>query len=330
MSTGVVQILQKSLREAQEGLSSTNVKIRKLTGRDPDQSASRPGAAKKFGAGKLRGWPDDRAAGGPPAKRRDPFGGRSRLAGRLGPPPGDQRGRDSDGEGEEPGDQDVTKPVVQSSVVTATAPPRPKQDPAEDKTSKNRNKRMFGFIMGTLQKFKETEEAARVSEKVKRRQEIEEKLQQEQEVEKEESRHQRKELYEQRKAQLLQVAKLESQMATVQMYVEWNDHDQLLCKYIKTKATPPVFYLPTEHTTQSAALLSDTKQQIEAQMLRRQKEVELLLQQNPSGEELEGGEMEEGMGEEEGKGEGLQVSATMRTDRGENNHGKDGTDEESD
>lgn len=39
MSTGVVQILQKSLREAQEGLSSTNVKIRKLTGRDPDQSA---------------------------------------------------------------------------------------------------------------------------------------------------------------------------------------------------------------------------------------------------------------------------------------------------
>ena len=67
-----------------------------------------------------------------------------------------------------------------------------------------------------------------------------------------------------------------------------------------------------------------------AQMLRRQKEVELLLQQNPSGEELEGGEMEEGMGEEEGKGEGLQVSATMRTDRGENNHGKDGTDEESD
>lgn len=67
------------------------------------------------------------------------------------------------------------------------------------------------------------------------------------------------------------------------------------------------------------------------QMLKRQKEVELLLQQNPSGEELEGGEMEEGMGEEEGKGkEGLQVSVTMGTDRGENNHGKDGTDEESD
>ena len=52
---------------------------------------------------------------------------------------------------------------------------------------------------------------------MRRRQEIEEKLQQEQEVEKEESLHQRKELYEQRKAQLVQVARLESQMATVQM-----------------------------------------------------------------------------------------------------------------
>ena len=71
---------------------------------------------------------DDRAAG-PPAKRRDTFGGRSRydgciypvrfplhycytnprLAGRLGPPSGNQRGRDSDGEGEEPGEQDATK-----------------------------------------------------------------------------------------------------------------------------------------------------------------------------------------------------------------------------
>lgn len=105
-------------------------------------------------------------------------------------------------------------------------------------------------------------------------------------MEKEESRHQRKELYEQRKAQLFQVAKLESQMATVQMvpllpipplpfismlfllqYVEWNDHDQLLCKYIKTKATPPIFYLPTEHTPQSATLLRDTKQQIESRPL---------------------------------------------------------------
>ena len=32
-----------------------------------------------------------------------------RLAGRLGPLPGDQMGRESDGEGEEPGDQDTTK-----------------------------------------------------------------------------------------------------------------------------------------------------------------------------------------------------------------------------
>ena len=134
-------------------------------------------------------------------------------------------------------------------------------------------------------------------------------------------------------------------------YAEWNSHDQLLCKYIRTKATPPVFYLPAEHTPQSAALLNSTKQQIESkppyhrgeppyhytnahwlgEMLQRQKEVEQLLQQNPAGQELEGGEMDESM-REEGKGEeGLQVNTTLGTDRGETNHGDEReTDEESD
>lgn len=37
MSAGVVQMLHKSLEEAQKSLTSTNDAIRKLTGRDPTQ-----------------------------------------------------------------------------------------------------------------------------------------------------------------------------------------------------------------------------------------------------------------------------------------------------
>lgn len=36
MSFGAVQMLQKTLAEAQKGLSSTNDAIKKITGRDPD------------------------------------------------------------------------------------------------------------------------------------------------------------------------------------------------------------------------------------------------------------------------------------------------------
>ena len=46
-------------------------------------------------------------------------------------------------------------------------------------------------------------------------------------------------------------------------YEEWNAHDKLLLGYIKTKATPPIFYLPTEHTSKTEALLKETKSAIE-------------------------------------------------------------------
>ena len=46
-------------------------------------------------------------------------------------------------------------------------------------------------------------------------------------------------------------------------YEEWNDHDRLLLGYIKTKATPPIFYLPAEHTTKTEKLFRDTQLTIE-------------------------------------------------------------------
>ena len=49
-------------------------------------------------------------------------------------------------------------------------------------------------------------------------------------------------------------------------YEEWNTHDRQLLGYIKTKATPSIFYLPTEHTQKTKQLLEETKSAIEGKM----------------------------------------------------------------
>lgn len=46
-------------------------------------------------------------------------------------------------------------------------------------------------------------------------------------------------------------------------YEEWNAHDRLLLGYIKTKTTPPIFYLPAEHTPKTEKLFRETQSAIE-------------------------------------------------------------------
>lgn len=282
MAAGAVQMLQKSLEAAQKDLTSTDDAIKRLTGRDPATVTPRSGPGRRIsgGGGRLRAWSGDH--GGPPAKRRDLVGGRNRLAERLGPRVVDGRPQDSDGEDMAAAEGEPKRPSLQSSVVTPAAAPRPKTDPGEDDKSKKRNRRMFGFLMGTLQKFKDSEEVLKKSAKERRRSEIEEKLVREEEVEKEESLRQKQELYEQRKSQKSKIVRLASHVNTIQMYEEWNAHDRLTRGYIKTKAAPPIFYLPAEHTPNTEELLIETNDKIEGTIKQRQAEIDSLVSEDTS------------------------------------------------
>lgn len=110
-------------------------------------------------------------------------------------------------------------------------------------------------------------------------------MEQIQEIEKEEAIQARKELFEQRKQQKHKIAQLAGQVATVSMvrkkimqelhvvvlnfaclcmqYDEWNAHDKQLVGYIKTKATPQIFYLPAEHNPHTEKLLAETTEMLE-------------------------------------------------------------------
>ncbi|XP_075879613.1 pinin [Nelusetta ayraudi] len=269
----VVRSLQDQLEKAKESLKSVDDNIRKLTGRDPNES--RPGFIRRLsgpmagpGGGRGRGVNLLRRSlmdigggggggGGPPAKQRDIEGALLRLA-------GDQRARrdvrnDSDAED----DDDVKKPALQSSVV-ATSKERTRRDLIQDQTmdekGKQRNRRMFGLLMGTLQKFKQESNVS--TDKQKQRAEIEQKLEVQAETEKKKVESEKRELFEERRAKQTELRLLEQKVELAQLQEEWNSHNTHLVKYIRTKTKPHIFYVPGKICSTTQKLLDDSTKKL--------------------------------------------------------------------
>ncbi|TMS21044.1 Pinin, partial [Larimichthys crocea] len=110
----VVRSLQDQLEKAKESLKNVDDNIRKLTGRDPNESRpgqirrpggpmAGPGGGRGRGVNLLRRSLSDIGSGGPPAKHRDIEGALLRLA-------GDQRAkRDARHDSDAEDDDDVKK-----------------------------------------------------------------------------------------------------------------------------------------------------------------------------------------------------------------------------
>ncbi|XP_033991091.1 pinin [Trematomus bernacchii] len=266
----VVRSLQDQLEKAKQSLKSVDDNIRKLTGRDPNES--RPGQIRRMsgpmagpGGGRGRGMNllrrslSDMGSSAPPAKQRDIEGALLRLA-------GDQRARrdarhDSDAED----DDDVKKPALQSSVV-ATSKERTRRDLIQDQTiderGKQRNRRMFGLLMGTLQKFKQESNVS--TDKLKRRTEIEQKLEVQAETEKKKVETDKRELFEERRAKQTELRLLEQKVELAQLQEEWTSHNNHLVKYIRTKTKPNIFYAPGKMCSATQKLLDESTKKLNA------------------------------------------------------------------
>ncbi|EDO44058.1 predicted protein [Nematostella vectensis] len=315
--------LRREVEIAREGLKNVDETIKKLTGRDPSEFRP-PGRRVSL----KRDFGDRSGLHGPGGKRRvsgdDQSGPRGRLSSRVIVSQTSQvsarHSLDSDGEEEE---DDSKKPSIQSSVVATAAPVRLKREPviADDAKTKSRNRRMFGMLLGTLQKFKQ--DSVSHSDKEKRREEINKKLEEKEAKEKEEMATQRRDLYNARRAKQAELKRLEWKVELTAMQEEWDQNSLHLCNSIKTKATPPIFYLPSKHTDKTQKLLEESSRAVKRAMAKRRAEIEEELEKEAErikATQGEGGTIG-GEGGEDPKGGGeMDTSVNEQEEVRENDH----------
>ncbi|XP_063957417.1 pinin-like [Lytechinus pictus] len=245
--------------------------------------------------------------GAPPAKRPNLGSPFSRLGGRVGP----RNRAPSDDEDE---DMDY-KPLVQSSVVTTltTVTQKTRQqtikEVQKDKKSVDRNKRMFGHLLGTLQKFRDESDSK--TDKDKRRKEIEKKLEEKAVEEKKAVAEERKLLMKERKDKQAELNRLEQLVELTQEHKDWDVHSGLLSNFIRTRAKPYIFYKPAKWTLGTEKLFKESKQILSAAVEKRKDELAIEIA------ELEGKPKKEEKKEEDGESTDRRRSGEDRRKSGE-------------
>lgn len=185
---------------------------------------------------------------------------------------------------------DFPKPKISSRVISKEQPPASREN-ALAMQSRNhdlaRNKRMFGSLLGTLQKFRNEEDKG-VQEK---RAKIEMKIEKQQLLVKEKLKQEKDTLIADRKRKQLEIKSLEFKMFKLRTLKSWEEHQQALVKFIGTKTKPQIFFLPKIMSTETEALLKDSQQEIQRIIEEKQravneeiKEIEARLENDLSAE----------------------------------------------
>lgn len=197
------------------------------------------------------------------------------------------RMNDSDGEDEAPGSKRTRMPsAVCRELPTRAAVLRAQGD---DEQARTRNRRIFGSLLGTLQKFKQEEIGLQT--KVRRilndnipsktickwkewnylsislltylqedkKAQVERKIEEQARQEKEREQRERKTLFVEREMRKATIKALEAKMARVQEFEEWEASQKNLGNFILTKAKPHIYWLPKKMTDKASEKLSSSR-----------------------------------------------------------------------
>ncbi|KAF3786015.1 Pinin protein [Nymphaea thermarum] len=158
-------------------------------------------------------------------------------------------------------------PRVGNDIPTGEPVPRvlPKD---EDPTLVNRNKRMLNRLLGTLTKFQEEDKHLSSTEAYMRRSDSLKRAEERAREESEKLRQQeREELAEKRRRDLTLRARVAAKAEEKKLelvFLRWAEHHNKLCNFLRTKAEPPIFYMPAKPLEDDA---SSTEQRKEKELL---------------------------------------------------------------
>ncbi|KAI4296282.1 hypothetical protein L6164_036251 [Bauhinia variegata] len=134
-----------------------------------------------------------------------------------------------------------------------------------DPTLVNRNKRMLGQLLGTLEKFKKEDVQLSGTEAYMRRSNSLQRAEQRAREESERLRKQERELVAEKRRRDLTLrarvaAKTEEKKLEL-LFLRWSEHNKRLCNFIRTKAEPPIYYLPNKPLDEDATSVEKRKEE---------------------------------------------------------------------
>ncbi|KAF2364767.1 Pinin/SDK/MemA protein [Trinorchestia longiramus] len=177
------------------------------------------------------------------------------------------------------GKNSLPKPAVASSISRAVGS-QSRMEAATlvtaDRASRDRNRRMFGALLGTLQSFRKDE--AKQRDKDEQRMAVEKKLEKKGQEEQERMKREKRRLLEERRLKLLRVQQLADHAQRVQEHEKWAEYQMQLTNFIRTKAGPSIFWLPKSSSRVTNDLIEVTAHGIQEEVAARREQLEGELQ----------------------------------------------------
>lgn len=134
-----------------------------------------------------------------------------------------------------------------------------------DEESKARNRRMFGSLLGTLQKFKQ--EAIVLQNKEDKKAQVEKKIEEQAKQEKENQKKERLNLFAEREIKKATIKALEAKMVRMREFEKWELAHKTMLGFIQTKGKPQIFWKPKKMTERAEEKLNISKKNLESTYL---------------------------------------------------------------